>query len=265
MGRVCNGGVCNTASCADDAFEPNNGMDWVSGNVSAHGPAGSGTYDFALCTNDAAAFTGDEDWFEIDAEIGDGIIINALIDPSRGTTELYLMNANAEQITGATRQGNYLNLNLAQLDQTPVYAQFFQFESVNAPVTMELIVVAGGYCLDDNWEPNNIAQGAHDMGANPVTTFRDFTLCTGEQDWFTLSASAAKTFEIDMTTLSGTTPTVEVFADGYEDSNRVARDNTTNSPKHLEFHPEADTIYWVRILSDDGSEGSGEVRFNVSD
>lgn len=265
MGRVCNDGVCNTASCEDDTFEPNNGMDWVSGNVSAHGPVGSGTYDFSLCTNDETALTGDEDWFEIDAVIGDGIIINALTDPNRGTTELYLMNANAEQITGATRQGNFLNLNLAQLDQAPVYAQFLQFESVDAPVNMELIVVTGGYCLDDNWEPNNIAQGAHDIGANPVTTFKDFTLCTGEQDWFTLSATAGKTVELDMTTLSGTTPTVEVFAGGYADSNRVARDNTTNSPKHLEFHPEADTIYWVRILSDDGSEGSGEARFNVSD
>ena len=265
MGRTCNTGVCVTSSCADDAFEPNNGMDWVSGTVSAHGPITDGTYDFALCTNDEAAFAGDEDWFEIDAAIGDGIIINALTDPSRGTTELYLMNANGEQITGATRQGSFLNVNLTQLEQTPVYAQFLQFEAVDAPVSMELIVVPGGFCLDDNWEPNNTAQGAHDVGSNPVTTFRDFTLCSGEQDWFTFSANAGKTVEIDMTTLSGSNPTIEVFAGGYADTDRVARDNTSNSPKSLEFRPDAETVYWVRMLSDDGSEGSGEVRFNVSD
>ncbi|MBT6436108.1 MAG: hypothetical protein HOK28_23665 [Deltaproteobacteria bacterium] len=265
MGRLCDSGTCVTAGCAEDSFEPNNGMDWVNSTIVAHGPVGTGNYDFALCTNDPAAFTGDEDWFEIDAAVGDGIIINALIDPSRGTTELYLMNANSEQITGATRQGNFLSLTLAKLEQSPVYAQFLQFETVDAPVSMELIVVPGGFCLDDNWEPNNIAQGSHEVGTDPVTTFKDFTLCSGEQDWFTVTTSAGKTLELDMVTLSGATPTIEVFAGGYTDADRVARDNTANAAKHLEFNPEADTVYWVSILRDDGSEGTGEVQFNVSD
>ena len=52
---------------------------------------------------------------------------------------------------------------------------------------------------------------------------------------------------------------------GYTSTDRVARDNTANAVKHLEFRPDADTDYWVRILKDDGSEGTGEVRFNVTE
>jgi len=265
MGRVCNTGMCETATCADDAFEPNNGMDWVTNTVEANGPVGSGTYDFALCTNDPAVFTGEEDWFEIDASVGDGIIVNALIDSSRGTTELYLIDANGIQIDGAMRQGNFLNLHVPQLPTAPVYIQFLQFENIEAPISMELIVIAGGYCLDDSWEPNNIGEGAHAVGSNPVTTFKDFSLCPADEDWFSFSASAGKLVEIDLTSFSATTATVEVFAGGIANTDRIARDNTDNSPKHIEFHPDADTDYWVRILKDDGSEASGEVRFNVSD
>ena len=74
MGRVCNGGACETATCADDTYEPNNGVDFVTGTIEANGPIGTGTYNFALCTNDAELFSGDEDWFELDAAIGDGPI-----------------------------------------------------------------------------------------------------------------------------------------------------------------------------------------------
>ena len=265
MGRVCNAGNCETGSCGEDAYEPNNGVDFVTSTIEANGPIGSGTYDFALCTNDPAMFTGDEDWFEIDAAVGDGIIINALIEPSRGTTEMYLINANGEQINGSTQQGNYLNINVAALEQAPVYVQFLQFESIDAPITMDLIVVEDGYCLDDSWEPNNIGEGAHAIGSNPVTTFKDFSLCPDDEDWFSLSVSAGKTLEIDMTTQNGTPASLEVFAGGYADTDRVARDNTANSPKHIEFHPDVDTDYWVRILKDDGSEGGGEARFHVTD
>ena len=101
MGRVCNGGACETATCADDTYEPNNGVDFVTGTIESNGPIGTGTYNFALCTNDAELFSGDEDWLELDAAIGDGLIANALIDASRGTTEMYLINADGQQLDGA--------------------------------------------------------------------------------------------------------------------------------------------------------------------
>ncbi len=264
MGRVCNAGNCEIDSCADDTYEPNNGVDFVTNSIEANGPIGSGTYNFALCTNDPTVF-GDQDWFEIDAAPGDGIIINALIEPSRGTTEMYLMNADGVQINGASQQGNYLNINVASLDQAPVYVQFLQFESIDAPVTMELVVVNGGYCLDDSWEPNNIGSGAHAVGSDPVTTFKDFSLCPGDEDWFSLSVSAGKRLDIDMTTESGTPASLEVFAGGFADTDRVARDNTANSPKQIQFNPETNTDYWIRVLKDDGSEGRGELRFNVTE
>ena len=127
------------------------------------------------------------------------------------------------------------------------------------------MVIDGGYCLDDSWEPNNIGEGAHAVGADPVTTFKDFNLCPGDEDWFSLSVSAGHKLEIDMTTESGNPASIEVFAGGYADIDRVARDNTSNTPKHIEFNPESDTNYWVRVLQDDGSEGRGEVRFNVTE
>lgn len=264
MGRVCSGGACGMGTCPTDDFEPNNGIDWVSGNVEASQAIGTGSYQFALCSNDPALMNGEEDWFELDANVGDGIVLNALVDPTRGTTELYLVDSAGNQIEGSSRQGNYLHATLPSVSAVPVYAQFLQFESIHSPIDLELVIVAGGFCMDDSWEPNNVGEGAHSLGDNPVTTFRDFTLCPLDEDWFAFTVAGGSTLDIDLSTFTGNPATLEVFSEGFSATDRVARDNTPNSPKHLALHPSETTQYYVRLLQEDGSEGSGEVRFNVT-
>ncbi len=266
LGAVCNTatGACEEPVCGDDGFEPNSGLIWTDGtqSVEAYDSLTSGTYDFEICVNDDALFF-DEDWFLIDAQAGDGVIINALHNPNIGFLEMNLAQASPTPIARALCALDYCTVQMGSLPEPPVYVWLTAPLGHKIPVSMTVEVVPGGFCINDLLEPNNTPAQGTDLGTDPVSEYRSFQVCAGDEDWLTTTVTAGNTLDVVVNSHDGDIAHVDIYANGTDEDARIFRNTQPQESKTFSLYAVEDTTYFVRLSGTATGAGSGEAAFTT--
>lgn len=235
--RVCQGAVCEDPTCVPDAFEPNDAeLDATSGLV-------EGPNSVTLC--DA-----EDDWYAISVNPGDGMIVQADYDPLVGALDLELTNTAGWLIGGAVDTGGHPVLILGRsLTEDPYLVHVRSLDGVALPYTLQLDTVAGGVCIDDEFEPNRTRETAASL---PTEEAVGATLCLGSDDWFVVSVPADTDITVNVASDGGG----PVAAALYENGEAILRDTQPQEEKVLQAHADSVTDYLIEVYPiDDASEG----------
>ena len=266
LGAVCNTatGACEEPTCGTDAYEPNGGIVWDADgqSVEAYASITTDTYEFEVCINDEALFF-DEDWFLIDAQAGDGVVINALYDPNIGFLELNLSQNSPTPIARGVCALDYCTVQMGSLPEAPVYAWLTAPLGHKIPVTMTVEVVPGGFCVNDLLEPNNTSTQSTSLGTDPVSEFRSFQVCAGDEDWLTTTVTAGKTLDVVVTNQDGDVADVDIYANGTDEASRIFRNTQPQESKSFSLYAADETTYFIRLSGTAAGSGSGEAAFTT--
>ena len=282
-GRICDidTGNCIAPPCQADTFEPNEGMSYIEppvecdedaecsanafcdfgfcAEIQSTASTPTGVSNITLCADDEGLF--DQDWFLLDLTPGDGLIIQASYDPEHAFIQMAINDAAGQpQILGTEDIQGTILLGIPEVTSDHVYLQFLVFNGFMVPLSFEVTVIPGGFCLEDDSESNNTQDTAHAINNDPVSEFKALTFCDDtDVDWFKFDMSAGRTLDLEIATASGTPPMVEVYAG----DTLIKKDTTSRATKNIEHEVTEAGTYWVKLYSTTvGSQFGGEARFH---
>ena len=265
LGRMCNmtSGACEAPACSNDAYEPNAGVQWNDEGqevIEAYESLTTGSYDFEICLQDDLLLY-DEDWFLLDTQGGDGVILNAQHDPSIGFLEMNLAQGSNAPFQRAVCAMDYCTIQNGNLPDGQVHVWLKAPQGHKLPVSLSVEILSGGFCINDGWEPNNDAAGSLQIGTDPVDEYRDFELCPGDEDWDMVEVTAGRTLDIELNAYDDEAVSIEIYAGDTSEGNRLIRDTQPEETKSFSFSPTETTVYYIRLFSD--TRASGLISFTT--
>jgi hypothetical protein len=193
--RVCNGGGCREPACQDDA------LDGGRGNASCEtaSPVGTDTLELKICGADC-------DWFEVQVPNGDGVLARIRYAADEGDLDLALhagpcLDGEPDRQLASSASlspSELLSIPRTYRDETfyvEVCPYITEFDGGTNAYTLDVEVIEGGFCLEDDFE----SLGGNDLpfqaSALTVTErplrqeFGNLQVCPSAPDWFKISLS----------------------------------------------------------------------------
>lgn len=240
--RTCDDDLrqCVNPECAPDEFEPNESY-----ADARRLPAGQ--HALTACDQDV-------DYFKFNTRVGDGFLVLVEFDPLEFALQGAIYRPNGDILVDVFDQNRIgqLVLPVEHADQAGDWAvSVFFSDGTTGPYELSYIPVQGGFCRNDNYEPNDVAEQA---GRAQVGQFATLRLCEEDADWYRIALSAGTQYEWLVLTQEGDAPGIEVYRpDGVT---RVLRDTTPNREKTLAFEAAETGDYLVRVFHTGDGEPS---------
>lgn len=170
-GRTCTDGACQPASCAPDAFEPDD-------DASRPSPLPAGTVVAALCPNE-------RDFYALALQEGAGAAVTVTYDPTQGTPTLTVLSGPAVELAPVAGSGDVPGRLVATVESAPPGTRSLLVEVAGGDgvhrlaYTLDTQVNLSGLCADDPREPDDTPAQA------PLVSpgFFEGTLCPLDLDY----------------------------------------------------------------------------------
>ena len=171
--------------CLPDAFEPNDDL--------ASAPSITNTVyeEFTACATD-------EDLFAIDAVAGDSIELMIDFNHAEGDLDLHLLDAAGVEVASSTSSDDDEALAWPVPGDGTWYARVvLAADAGGVPGNFYGLALSGTTpaCITDLFEPNDDWSTAFPIANG---TYRDQTICPGDEDWFELSLSHLEELILDI-------------------------------------------------------------------
>jgi|GEM_PF-996841 len=176
-------GVVTPTICLPDGFEPNEALSNAT-------PLPPGTFpSLTLCPPD-------EDWYSVSLAAGDSLDVLAGFSQADGDVDLNLYDGGGILLASANSNTDDELLGWVATGTDDYFLQVeMVLDSGDLGTTYDLdIAVTPAICLDDVFEPNDLASSAAPIGAGLAT---GLTLCPGDDDWYSVNLSASEVLTVD--------------------------------------------------------------------
>ncbi|MBN2723312.1 MAG: PPC domain-containing protein [Deltaproteobacteria bacterium] len=183
-------GTCVSSNCIDDDEEDN---DYPSAFLPE---TSSGQINDLMMCSDPDTGYADEDWFRF-----------SLDETTLGLFEIFFQHSDGDlDISLSDLDGNEIGYSFSVTDNESIVEclpsgdYFLQVvgwnNNLNVPYSLNVELLSGGCCTDDDLESND-----NYMEALPVVsddTISGLSICSGDQDWFSIDVDAGQTIWVDM-------------------------------------------------------------------
>ncbi len=224
-------------ACDDDEFEPN--------DVAGQAPA--------TVSGEWAALTiceGDEDWFALALEAGDGVAVEIEFDPALMNLDAWLLEPDGERMVAST--GGVEGLKRFEVGAVESAGRYLvkvtAAGQAQGAYRLAIEVSAGGFCEDDGHEGadgNDTREDALRISPGPLW---DAVLCAGTEDWFHLGGPPGDEVHVDLFFEHGEGDLdLEIWPEVGNAAVAVGDSETDN--EHLQLVAGAgENVYYVRVL-----------------
>jgi hypothetical protein len=218
--------------CVDDDMEDND-------KRSEAKPLEPGTYDLRLCHRD-------HDWFKIDVQAQESILITAEYTVGHGHMELRSFDERGIERgrAGDTEVNGYMVLPIEEVQEDlSLYLQIHNSSGASMQYTLRVQRAPRPFCADDEYEPNDLQEEARPLHQKLHYIAR---LCDGRDDWFYADLDEGQTLNAILDVESGQVPLLEIYEEG--ELARVAYDDSQEAPKSLQHKAKNKTRHYVRVF-----------------
>ena len=256
--RTCGAAFrCENPACLDEALEPNDIY-----ASAAPLPEGINTFELCAASNDAAPELGglfDEDWYHLDAYVGDGVVIQAEYDTSSRSLELALFDETQTPSGGGIPTPNSALLDIPRVEAgTRLRILSLGFENILYSLTV--VRIPEGRCPEDGWHPNSLPTEATNIldvsfgdesdsnnASNIARGIRDITLCNDtDEDWFIATISDGHSGTVTLSDPTGQA-VLEVFSNQTDDQGLIARAEGSASAKVVNLSSATSGVYYFKV------------------
>lgn len=173
--------------CQDDNFEPNNAQEEARA-------LGEGEFEgLSVCE-------GDEDWFDIELQAGDGLEIAAAFSHAAGNLDIELFDPTLRRVAAGTSSNDDERIFTEGLSRSGIYKlRVFGVEGVeNKSYSLSVVIDTTNrpVCSDDNFEENDDAEQAAETVPGE---FADLSVCPGDVDFFAVALERGQTMTVSLT------------------------------------------------------------------
>jgi hypothetical protein len=232
-----------STSCSADLFEPND-------SPSAARPLTNRTYeDFMACA--------DPDLYAFEVEAGVAVEIGLDFTHDEGDLDLTLLDLAGRELAASTSKSDDEHLSWTPTQAGTLLVRIELAEDLGGmPGNRYGLELSGvrARCIDDIYEPDD---GPDQATAKDSGTYRDQTLCPGDDDWYRLELSRSEELILDLgyTAAEGNADLYLMDATGTE---VIASGTTRGDDEHFGLRIEETGSYLLRVtLADDAGERPG--------
>ncbi len=189
--------------------------------------------------------SGDTDWFKIELTEGEGFLVHITYDNKPGQLDLRLHDVNGQEIDRAGDNKLTGDVTMARErvnEDTILYLKVNHTTGVGVPYTLDYSVWPDGFCLNDDHEPNEVAQ---DGKVLPPRFRWDMKMCAFDDDWYRQPVEAGKEIKITFDITSGEPFRVDIFRDNEEKP--FWSDETTLAAKYFKHTPDRTGDLYIRV------------------
>ncbi len=219
-------------TCVNDNMEPNDKPEQAK-------PLEPGEYQLHQCAED-------QDWFTIDVQAGESLMISMTYPFEEGLPEVKIANPEGNEIQRAVdRFGEgYIALPVEEYkEDTKVLFTVKYKDGTGMPYTLEVMRGFQLFCTEDQWEPNDIMEEAV---TRPPNIYYSMRICDGRDDWFQTDIDVGQEFIVNVETTNGQAPLVEIYEEGTAE--RVAFDFSEEKAKAVTYKTRKAGKHYVRLF-----------------
>ncbi len=232
--------LCINPECADDQFEPNESFEEAQSLT-------PGAYNLTACDQDV-------DYLKFNVQQGDGFLVLVEFDPREFTLQGAIHRPNGDIVVDVFDQNitGQLIYPVENADESGQWGiSVFFSDGTTGPYELTYVAVDGGFCRNDNFEPNDTRAQA---GRAQVGQFATLRLCADDEDWYRIPLEAGTEYEWLVLALSGDAVGIEIFEPNAE--TRVLRDTSPREEKTLAFEAAQTGEYLVHVFHTGDAEPS---------
>jgi hypothetical protein len=136
------------------------------------------------------------------------------------------------------------------LEQAIVTGTYFVrtkfIQGIPTPYTIQWSPFPGGFCLDDDFEPNDRVDDSPEL---PGEIDTDLKLCGHDDDWFSFPVAPGTKVEVTLLSRGEAPPVLEIFDD--REIRRVGRDDGDEESKSIVYRGDHVGNLFVRVSQED--------------
>jgi len=182
-------GSCVTGGCVPDSREEDDAR-------SPSLPAiTDGTYSGLTMCMDPATGLVDPDWFRFTLSTTTLTLLELRFSHAQGDLDLRLRDS-ANAVLDRSMSVTDNEIIVACLDPGTYYAEVFSWdEDVSTTYSLVFETLPGGCCVDDEWEPSDMANAIPVMHGDIID---ELSICSGDEDWFAIDLVAGQYLYVEM-------------------------------------------------------------------
>ncbi len=248
--------------CSSDAYEPNDYPDEAK-------DVGDGQYP-------GLTSCGEPDWYKLDLNQGDGLDVSIDFVNAVGDLDLWVFEPSAfnsetlscdNAVACSTTETDDEAVSIASVALTTTYyIAVGPYQQAHNDYSMTVHVSpAQQDCIDDAGEDNDTPEQASDLWDSGPN--EGLKICSNDDDWFQLIGFKDEVLVVDLTfTNSDGDLDMKLYDEGVSVENMnehmVASAATATDNERIEFTPQVDAIYYLRVYGYDGAENSYSVELH---